>query len=191
MTSFVTARNRIRSSIGRRTGMRHPLRDVAELCPEAATSRQRDRWRIFQFCCHLAKTQKAITQRARRYADPCRIADGLGCTQSWISKQFGGKTLGWTTFRQIFRSLYNHTIGDGIFSPDDIQHTDLREWLELPPIEVLKVCFDHAKTLGWFDLVEILSTAHPEVIAGFLGVLAAATGMDLFDDWPPSLAPDG
>ncbi|MDJ0719694.1 MAG: hypothetical protein QNJ54_36640 [Prochloraceae cyanobacterium] len=25
------------------------LRDVAELCPEAATSRQRDRWRIFQF----------------------------------------------------------------------------------------------------------------------------------------------
>ncbi len=50
------------------------LRDVAELCPEAATSRQRDRWRIFQFCCHLAKTQKAITQKARRYADPCRIA---------------------------------------------------------------------------------------------------------------------
>ncbi len=100
--------------------MRPSLRDVAELCPEAATSRQRDRWRIFQFCLHLVKTQKAITQRA--------IADGLGCTQSWISKQFGGKTLGWTTFRQIFQSLYNHTIGDGIFSPDDIEHTDLRQW---------------------------------------------------------------
>ncbi len=36
---------------------------------------------------------------------------------------------------------------------------------------------------GLFDLVEILSTAAPEVIAGFLGVLAAVTGMDLLDDW--------
>ena len=49
---------------------------------------------------------------------------------------------------------------------------------------------NHAKTQGWFDLVEILSTAAPEVIAGFLGVLAA-TGMDLLDDWPPSFAEDG
>ena len=61
----------------------------------------------------------------------------------------------------------------------------------MPPIEVLKVCFEHAKSLGWKDLVEILSTAHPEVIADFLGVLAAVTGMDLLDDWPPSFAEDG
>ncbi len=38
------------------------------------------------------------------------------------------KPKAWTTFRQIFQSLYKHTIGDGIFSPDDIEHTDLREW---------------------------------------------------------------
>ncbi len=50
---------------------------------------------------------------------------------------------------------------------------------------------EHAKTQGWFDLVEILSTAASEVIAGFLGVLAAATGMDLLDDWLPSFAEDG
>ena len=56
------------------------------------------------------------------------INEGLGCTQSQISKQFRGKTLGWTTFRQIFHFLYRDNIGDGIFSPDDIQHTDLREW---------------------------------------------------------------
>ncbi len=63
--------------------------------------------------------------------------------------------------------------------------------MELPPIEVLKVCFDQAKTQGWKDLVEILSTAHPEVITGFLGILAAATGINLWDDMPPVVTFDG
>ena len=78
----------------------------------------------------------------------------------WISKQFRSETLDWTTFRKIFQFLYKHYIEDGIFSPDDIEHKDLREWLELPPLEVLKVCFDRAKNLGWKDFAEILSTAH-------------------------------
>ncbi len=156
---------------------------MSELCLEAVSSRQRDRLRIFQFCLHLVKTQKAITQRARLHS-----AFGIAL---WVQPNpeldlqtiWGVKSKAWTTFRQIFQFLHRDNIGDGIFSPDDIQHTDLRDWLELPPIEVLKVCFEHAKTQGWKDLVEILSTAHPEVIAGFLGVLAAATAMNLLDDW--------
>ncbi|MDJ0719541.1 MAG: hypothetical protein QNJ54_35860, partial [Prochloraceae cyanobacterium] len=82
----------------------------------------------------------------------------------------GVKPLAGLLFGKYSNAYITTNHGDGIFSPDDIEHTDLREWLELPPIEVLKVCFDHAKTQGWKDLVEILSTAAPEVIAGFLGV---------------------
>ncbi|MDJ0719432.1 MAG: hypothetical protein QNJ54_35305 [Prochloraceae cyanobacterium] len=40
-------------------------------------------------------------------------------------------------------------------------------------------------------MVEILFTAAPEVIAGFLGILAAATGMNLLDDSRPSFEEDG
>ena len=50
---------------------------------------------------------------------------------------------------------------------------------------------NHAKSQGLFDLVEILSTAHLEMIAAFLGVLAAATGINLWDDMPPAVPFDG
>ncbi len=83
------------------------LRPVAELAI-AATSRQRDRWRIFQFCLHLALNSKS------NYPEGAPALGFRDRALDWVVPRVGYpnnlevKPKAWTTFRQIFQSLYNH-----------------------------------------------------------------------------------
>ena len=69
-----------------------------------------------------------------------------GSLMDWVVPRAGSpnnlevKRLAGLLFGKYSNPYITTNHGDGIFSPDDIEHTDLREWLELPPIEVLKVC---------------------------------------------------
>ena len=64
------------------------------------------------------------------------------------------------------------TIGNGIFTCDQIHDPSLREWLELDPLEVAEESLYLIQTLGLEDFEYILSLTAPDTRLGILGILA-------------------
>ncbi|MDJ0728340.1 MAG: hypothetical protein QNJ38_24875, partial [Prochloraceae cyanobacterium] len=143
--------------------------NVVELCPEAATRRQADKWKLFNFCYQLQRAGERITQEA--------ISRGLNVSQGWISKLFKGQSLTWTEFRKIFQFLYKSIKGVGINTPVDINNEFLREFLELDPIEMIEQTVKEIREYGVESFCKLLNLAAPDVRMGILGILAASIGL--------------
>ncbi len=146
--------------------------NVVELCPEAATRRQGDKWKLFNFCYQLQRAGERITQEA--------ISRGLNVSQGWISKLFKGQSLTWTEFRKLFQSLYKskYLKGTGINTPVNINNEFLREFLDLDPMEMIEQTVKEIREYGVEAFCELLNLAAPDVRMGILGILAASIGLN-------------
>ena len=145
--------------------------NVVELCPEAATRRQADKWKLFNFCHQLQRAGERITQVA--------IAKGLNISQGWISQLFKGQSLTWTEFRKIFQSLYKSITETKIITPVDVKNEFLREFLDLDPLEMIEQTVKEIREYGVESFCELLNLAAPDVRMGILGILAASIGLNI------------
>ncbi|MGF1486715.1 MAG: hypothetical protein ACFBSE_06330, partial [Prochloraceae cyanobacterium] len=150
-------------------GCRVTKRNVVEICLEAGSRRQQDKWKLFIFCRYLQRTNQKITQEA--------IARGLNVSQGWISKLFRGESITWRDFIKLFQSLLKSNKRTGINDAGPIDDEFLREFLELDPIEAIEQSIADIKAYGWQKFSELLSLASIEVRTGILGMLAASIGL--------------
>ncbi len=142
--------------------------DEFDYIPDMVKRRKRDKWAIYQYGLQLMATGKKITQQA--------LAEGTGFSQGWISKLFkGANTLSWKDFRKLFQSLYNDHIGTGIITPDTVEHHEIRQWLELQPLELAHEMIKAIHDEGWEKVVHYLRYVCPHEAFQILGILALFT----------------
>ncbi len=142
--------------------------DEFDYIPDMVKSRKRDKWAIYQYALQLKAAGKKITQQA--------LAEGTRLSQGWVCKLFkGANTLSWTVFRKLFQSLYNDHIGSGIITPSSVEHAEIRQWLELQPLQLAQEMIKAIHDDGWEKVVHYLRWVCPHEAFQILGILALFT----------------
>ncbi len=91
---------------------------ITQLCPESATRRQQDKYKLFNFCCSQHQAGLKITQS--------EIATGLKVSQGWISRLFKGESITWSEFTNFFKEFSSSS---STISLENIDNQKLRDFL--------------------------------------------------------------
>ncbi|MCW6038305.1 hypothetical protein K4A83_18790 [Spirulina subsalsa FACHB-351] len=133
-----------------------------ELNPEVGTRRQLKKWKVLQAALMLMRSGEQLTQK--------NLAQVIKTPQGDISK------LGWRQFQVKFLDLFGkYSNSPNILEEhsEALKNKDLREWLELEPLDLVSQSLEIIEKSGWkafsmlimtFDVItqlKILSTIAP------------------------------